>query len=228
MKKLLALILVLAAVFALAACGGTEEAEVVENVDPGDNTMVIETPPAIVSGPDTPVDQYPPVSTLPTTAPTAVPVEQATPAPVVTTAPDANTGSTGNNEGGTGTAGNTGNTGNNGDEFEYADDTGDSYNPTATQAEKNNAKIGYINAEWVNFRVGPGTNYKIYESLPKGAQVKILGYEGGWAKIWYNDYLIGYVAKNYVSDKEPEAAVIVTETPAPTEEPAPTVVIITP
>ena len=50
MKKILALILAMALVLALAACGETKEAEVVENVDPNNNNIVIETPPAVVSG----------------------------------------------------------------------------------------------------------------------------------------------------------------------------------
>lgn len=187
MKKLLALILILAAVFALAACGETKEAEVVENVDPGDNNMVIETPPAIVSGPDTPVE-YAPVETLPTTAPTTVPVEVPTATPAPTPAPEANTDD--NSDGQEG-------------EIEFADDTGDMYYPTATQEEKFYAKIGYTTVDWANFRVGPGTNYKIYESLPKGTMVKILGYEGGWCKIWYNDSVIGYVAGEFISEKAP-------------------------
>ena len=55
MKKLLTLLLALAMLLALAACGETKEADVVANVDPENNSVVIETPPAIVSGPDTPV-----------------------------------------------------------------------------------------------------------------------------------------------------------------------------
>lgn len=232
MKKILALLLVLATVFALAACGDTKEAEVLQNVDPGDNSVVIETPPAIVSGPDTPVDQYPSVSALPTTAPTTVPSVEPSAVPVPTTEPGANNGNTGNtgNTGDNNGGNNNNNTNNGGDNFEYADPTGESYNATATQDEKKNAKTGYINAEWVNFRVGPGSQYKIYESLPKGAEVKVLGYtDNGWAKIWYNEYLVGYVAKNYVSEQAPsDDAVVVTETPTPTETPVPTVVVIAP
>ena len=36
-------------ILGLAACGDTQQADVVENVDPEDNSVVIETPPAIVS-----------------------------------------------------------------------------------------------------------------------------------------------------------------------------------
>ena len=68
MKKILTLILVLGMILALAACGDTKQADVVENVDPVNNSVVIETPPAIVSGPDTPTETYPAVNALPTTA----------------------------------------------------------------------------------------------------------------------------------------------------------------
>ena len=73
MKKILTLILVLGMILALAACGDTKQADVVENVDPVNNSVVIETPPAIVSGPDTPTETYPAVNALPTTAPTTAP-----------------------------------------------------------------------------------------------------------------------------------------------------------
>ena len=195
MKKILTLLLVLAMVLALAACGETKEAEVVENVDPQDNNLTIETPPAIVSGPDTPVETYPAVNVLPTTAPDIDP--NATPVPVPTTTPEETPGDENvpppadNPPEATATP-----------EITYADDTGKDYNVTMTEDEKNAGRWGYINAQWVNFRVGPGTEYKIYESLPKGAPVLILGYsDNGWAKILYDDYMIGYVARNYVTNK---------------------------
>ncbi len=195
MKKTLTLLLVLVMVLALAACGETKEAEVVENVDPHDNTMVIETPPAIVSGPDTPVETYPAVNVLPTTAPVGTDPNAGT-IPVPTTPPEETQGDE-----------------NNGEpvadptptpvpEITYADDTGKDFEVTMTEAEKKAGHWGYINAQWVNFRVGPGTEYKIYESLPKGAPVLVLGYsDNGWAKILYDDYMIGYVARNYVTNK---------------------------
>ena len=227
-------------VFSLAACGDTKQADVVENVDPENNSVVIETPPAIVSGPDAPTENYPSVNVLPTTVPTTDPFPAVSALPSTTTSPSgdgstrptfpptdatpepnpytSNTGSGSSND--------------DGDDFEYADDTGLSYNPTATDAEKNNAWIGYTNVDWANFRVGPGTEYKIYESLPKGAQVKVLGYtSNGWAKVWYNDYLVGYIASNFISSKAPDAnanVIITPSTPAPTAAPEPSVIVITP
>ena len=234
-KKYVLLLLALAMILGLAACGGTQQADVVENVDPEDNSVVIETPPAIVSGPDTPTENYPTVSALPTTVPTA------DPNPVVSIAPAASP-TTGEGDGKPNMddyanitpAPNPWNTNaeeDDGDGFEYADDTGLSYNPTATDDEKRNAWIGYTNVDWANFRVGPGTEYKIYESLPKGSQVKVLGYTNGWAKVWYNDYLVGYIASNFISSKAPDstASVIITpSTPAPSITPVPTVIVITP
>ena len=241
MKKTVILLLALAMVLGLAACGDTKQADVVENVDPENNSVVIETPPAIVSGPDTPTENYPSVNVLPTTVPTSDPYPAVSALPSATTSPNGDSSTkptfpptdatpepnpyTNNNNGGSN---------DDGDDFEYADDTGLSYNATATTAEKNNAWIGYTNVDWANFRVGPGTEYKIYESLPKGAQVKVLGYtSNGWAKVWYNDYLVGYIASNFITSKAPETnvnanMVITPSTPAPTATPEPTVIVITP
>lgn len=225
-------------ILGLAACGDTQQADVVENVDPEDNSVVIETPPAIVSGPDTPTENYPTVSALPTTVPTADPNPAVTIAPAPAASP-----TTGEGDGKPSMDGfanitpapnpwNTNAEEDDGDGFEYADDTGLSYNPTATDDEKRNAWIGYTNVDWANFRVGPGTEYKIYESLPKGSQVKVLGYtSNGWAKVWYNDYLVGYIASNFISSKAPDstASVIITpSTPDPSITPVPTVIVITP
>ena len=225
------MLLALAMILGLAACGGTQQADVVENVDPENNSVVIETPPAIVSGPDTtPAENYPPVNVLPTTVPTTDPNPAVTIAPTPSTAPESGNGNGNNASDNTGSTTPSGSADND-DDFEYADDTGLGYNPTATNEEKNNAWIGYTNVDWANFRVGPGTEYKIYESLPKGSQVKVLGYtNNGWAKVWYNDYLIGYIASNFISSKAPEASVVITptETPAPTAAPEPSVIIITP
>ena len=114
--------------------------------------------------------------------------------------------------------------------FKYADDTGMDYNATATQEEKNNAVPGYITGDGVNFRVGPGKGYKVYESLPKGTQIKILAKaESGWIKIWYKDYLIGYVSADYVAYGTPgEDAAILTPSPEPTDDSGSEAVIVTP
>ena len=200
MKRALTLLLALVMILALAACGETKEADVVENVDPESNSVVIETPPAIVSGPDTPVENYPSVDTLPTTVPTANPNPSATtvPGPAATPGVTIVDGTPG-----TGTETPTDNTPadttEDHPEITFADDTGEMYYPTASDLDKQNAKWGYTNVLHANFRVGPGEQYKIYESLPKYAPVKVISIEGNWAKIWYDGYMLGYVYKDYIS-----------------------------
>lgn len=200
MKRALTLLLALVMILALAACGETKEADVVENVDPESNSVVIETPPAIVSGPDTPVENYPSVDTLPTTVPTANPNPSATtvPGPAATPGVTIVDGTPG-----TGTETPTDNTPadttEDHPEITFADDTGEMYYPTASDLDKQNAKWGYTNVLHANFRVGPGEQYKIYESLPKYAPVKVISIEGKWAKIWYDGYMLGYVYKDYIS-----------------------------
>ena len=200
MKRALTLLLALVMILALAACGETKEADVVENVDPESNSVVIETPPAIVSGPDTPVENYPSVDALPTTVPTANPNPSATTVP----GPAATPGITiVDGTPGTGTETPTDNTPadttEDHPEITFADDTGEMYYPTASDLDKQNAKWGYTNVLHANFRVGPGEQYKIYESLPKYAPVKVISIEGKWAKIWYDGYMLGYVYKDYIS-----------------------------
>ena len=200
MKRALTLLLALVMILALAACGETKEADVVENVDPESNSVVIETPPAIVSGPDTPVENYPSVDALPTTVPTANPNPSATtvPGPAATPGVTIVDGTPG-----TGTETPTDNTPadttEDHPEITFADDTGEMYYPTASDLDKQNAKWGYTNVLHANFRVGPGEQYKIYESLPKYAPVKVISIEGKWAKIWYDGYMLGYVYKDYIS-----------------------------
>ena len=88
MKKILTLILVLGMILALAACGDTKQADVVESVDPVNNSVVIEPPPATVSGPDTPTETYPAENALPTTAPTTRSAEDTSAASTRPSMPD--------------------------------------------------------------------------------------------------------------------------------------------
>ena len=217
MKKILTLILVLATVLSLAACGSTEKADVVDNVDPNDNSVVIETPPAIVSGPDTPVDVYPPATSLPTTAPTTVPETVPTTVPAPTQAPSGN---------GTGDNSATGNT--DGEEERDPDDGYKKKNPTVTQWELDHGEEAYIKGEGgVYFRVGPGKEYEIIRGLAHGTKILLVDeLTNGWCKVVYNGD-VGYVYGRYVTRTNPleESVVIVTETPAPTSTP-PTVVVV--
>lgn len=197
MKRALSFLLALVMVLALAACGETKEADVVENVDPVDNSVVIETPPAIVSGPDTPVENYPVVDVVPTTVPTVNPNPQATAIPDPVSTPGISIvdgGEGGENQGGTTPA-----AGEDHPEITFADDSGEMYYPTATDWEKQNAKWAYTNVLHANFRVGPGTQYKIYESLPKYAPLQVISIDGNWAKVWYDGYMLGYIYKDYIT-----------------------------
>ena len=105
----------------------------------------------------------------------------------------------------TGTTQPTGNNEDN-DQITFADDSGEMYYPTATDAEKNNGKIGYTNVQNANLRVGPGAQYKIYESLSKGTELRVLAIEGDWAKVWYEGRILGYVYNDYISYGAPPAA----------------------
>ena len=60
------------------------------------------------------------------------------------------------------------------------------------------AETGVIAGDVVNARTGPGTSYDRVEMLAGGKQVAILGEEGGWYKIKWNDS-VGYVLKSYVA-----------------------------
>lgn len=95
---------------------------------------------------------------------------------------------------------------------------------------------GYINAMYVRFRSGPGTNYEILGEYNKGKELSITGRSGDWAACII-DGRSGYVFAQYVTERPnsspapdatptptPGGAVIVTLEPtaAPTPEPTPT------
>lgn len=209
MKKILTMLLVLVMVLALAACGETKTADVVENVDPQDNSVVIETPPAIVSGPDTPVATYPSVSVLPTTAPTTAPDPAATTVPAPGGTPGGAPG-----ENGDGTEG----TEPEATEEEDPNDKLKPNNPTATKYEIDHGIDGWIfNTEnGVNFRVGPSSEYQIIRGLYNGTKILVVDQlTSGWCKIVYNGD-VGYVYGRYVTLHNPEDPVIPSDTPAPT------------
>ena len=91
-------------------------------------------------------------------------------------------------------------------EITFADDSGEMYSPTASDWEKQNAKLGYTTVDLANLRVGPGTQYKIYLSLRKGEELRILSEEGQWVKVWYDESFLGYIYKDYVAYGAPPAA----------------------
>lgn len=218
MKKIFALILALAMILALAACGETKEAEVVENVDPNNNNIVIETPPAVVSGTGNNASTYTPDTSLPSAAPTTVPTSAPTSVPpataVPTAAPDGTTTTDGNATGGDNADGNE--TGSKADGYE-------DFKSSITNYEKTHGKDGYVNGDGVRLRVGPGVQYKTICFLDKNTKILIVDeLASGWCKIWYSDQ-IGYMYGKYVSLKPVEDTPVVPDTtPAPSATPAPT------
>lgn len=212
MKKILVFLLALVMVFAMAACGEEKAADVIAGSDAKDTVIETPTPapqPPIISDNTTPTPDYPSVDVLPPSGPVTDPgTGAATVTTPATTAPStsANTGtavgvpiptkdpSTAGTE--TGTTG-TGETTQ--QEITFADDSGEMYYPTASDWDKQHAKIGYTNVLHANLRVGPGTQYKIYESLRKNAELRIISIEGQWAKVWYDGIILGYIYKDYVT-----------------------------
>jgi beta-N-acetylglucosaminidase len=65
---------------------------------------------------------------------------------------------------------------------------------------------GIINGDQVNFRSGPGTNYKTYQQLNMGLMVTVksafevqgAGCSSGWINIYYNNQT-GYVCKSFIN-----------------------------
>ena len=236
MKKILALILAMALVLALAACGETKEAEVVENVDPNNNNIVIETPPAVVSGTGNNAGTYTPDTSLPSAAPTTVPTSAPTSVPpataVPTAAPDGTTTTTDGSttEGGDNADGN---------ETGSKEDGYEDFKSSITNYEKTHGKDGYVNGDGVRLRVGPGVQYKTICFLDKNTKLLIVDeLASGWCKIWYSDQ-IGYMYGRYVSLKPIEDTPVVPDTtpsptpahsatPKPTEAPEDPVVVEVP
>ncbi len=62
--------------------------------------------------------------------------------------------------------------------------------------------VGTVTAgKGLNVRSGPGTGYKVVDSLRKGAEVTILGEDSGFYQVDYAGGKTGYVSKSYVTVK---------------------------
>ncbi len=59
-------------------------------------------------------------------------------------------------------------------------------------------KVGYINANSVNFREEPDSSGKIISTLTRNNQVEIIEEDNGWTKIEYKGN-VGYIATKYIS-----------------------------
>lgn len=78
------------------------------------------------------------------------------------------------------------------------------------QADSNSNNGTYYiktNSQNLNMRSGPGTNYSIITSIPKGAQVNVTEYGSGWSKIEYSGKT-GYVSTQYLSREKVNSGVV--------------------
>ena len=85
-----------------------------------------------------------------------------------------------------------------------------------TNAQKKNAKKGYVKADKVNMRSGPGTNYStVGKKIDENTTALLYELQNGW---WFlkceNRY--GYIKADYIAQGKPKA------TPKPTRTAAPT------
>ncbi len=229
MKKLFALLLLLAFALSLAACGGEpEDAEVITGADP-DGNLVVEQPPennAVISDTvNTPVAEYPVQTNLPT-APTQAPGTDPVP-PAASTDPN-NGGGTGTGDNGNGTGTGTGDNGT-GEQERDPDDGYLTNNPTVTQWELDHGLDGWIiNAEnGVYFRVGPSSDYEIIRGLKNGTKILVVDQlTSGWCKVVHEGD-VGYIYGKYVSLHDPAGTAETTPpaTVTPGEDDPPVVVV---
>jgi polysaccharide export outer membrane protein len=71
--------------------------------------------------------------------------------------------------------------------------------------ETRSLKIGFLNANKVNIRQGPGLDEKVVAKIiNKGSAVKVLGKEGEWIKIFFTDTQQGWIFGKYLNIKEIE------------------------
>ena len=82
---------------------------------------------------------------------------------------------------------------------------------TAVQGED-----AYVNAMYVRFRSGPGSDYSILGEYNRGKTLKVVGSSGSWA-CCVIDGTMGYVYEGYITKGTPSG-----EQPAPVSTPAPT------
>lgn len=67
------------------------------------------------------------------------------------------------------------------------------------------AKTGMVTGDKVNFRASPDTSARILDQLKKGTRVTILGSEGDWYKISYND-ATGWINDAYLTVRDEKIA----------------------
>ena len=56
-----------------------------------------------------------------------------------------------------------------------------------------------VTASYLNFRAGPGTNYRVITGLSRGTQVTYLDYKNGWWRVRTSGGSVGYVDRKYLT-----------------------------
>lgn len=75
--------------------------------------------------------------------------------------------------------------------------------PEPTPAPKPTSKTGYINSDSVNLRQKDSTSSDVIRKLKINTELKVVSEGSKWAKVEVNG-TVGYVAKEYISDKKTE------------------------
>ena len=73
------------------------------------------------------------------------------------------------------------------------------------------ADTATITGNGVNMRSGPGTNYQIIDTIPKGTVAEVLSQQDGWVKI-YSARISGWVSASYVEIKQTPKVTVTGET----------------
>ncbi len=91
--------------------------------------------------------------------------------------------------------------------------------PIVEQVTESATQNGHINAMYVRFRSGPGTDYSVLGEYNTGTKLTITGSSGGWTQVNINGK-DGYVYASYVSvDESPATADPVQQQPEPAQQP---------
>lgn len=98
-----------------------------------------------------------------------------------------------------------------------------SSSPAASAPAASNGQAGYINAMYVNFRSGPGTQYNIIGTYNSGTAVTVVSTNSSWYNVVINGRS-GYVYGGYVTIGSTSAPAVTPapQQPAPVTTPAPT------
>lgn len=63
----------------------------------------------------------------------------------------------------------------------------------------------YVNTELLNVRSGPGKNYEVLDTAPKGEKVNILSVKGNWTHIQLDSGIRGFVSSKFLSTDIPSS-----------------------